>query len=209
MKLVSIVLLLTLATGFGKEPLTELIEKLVLLKSDVTVEGEKTYLKNDAIVRINGAGTSLFQAGRDAWPILLRHLDDKRESIASREVKGPYNVGHQCHWILSAQVVDLPKGYIKSKTREGKDGNWHTTPGMYYSFVPDLKGWFLKRGDRTINEMKIEVTKDILTMNDKIGYPTTEEETRIRGILLQQIKFFEEQEAKEKQTERAVPFDGE
>lgn len=209
MKLISIFLLFTLATAFGKEPFNKLIDKLVLLKSDVTIEAGNSYLKDEARERIGNAETSLVEAGRDAWPVLLQHLDDKRESIPSMEVTGPDTVGRQCHSLLSAQVVDLPEGYVQSKMRKGKDGEWHETPGMYYSFSPDLKSWFLNRGDRTLNEMKLEVIKDVLRMNDEIGYPSIEEKNRIRGLLQQQIKLLEDRRTKdEKQAGKAVLPDG-
>ena len=197
MKLISIFLLFSFAIAAGNESANNLIEKLVLLKSDVTVEDGTTFIKTEASVRINSAGSSLSHLGRDAWPVLLQHLDDERESVPAREVSGPYDVGHQCYCILSGQVVNLPKGYIKAKTREGKDGKGRMTPGLYYSFSPDLKNWLHERREWTLTRMQLEVITNVLKENDEIGYANNEDRDRIRGLLLEHIKLLESKQAKE------------
>ena len=99
------ILLCGILTAAGKDPYDNQIDKLVLHKSDVTVEDEETYIESEADTRIAHARASLIKAGRDAWPILLEHLDDKRESTAVRAVSGPYTVSQQCYWILWEQLV--------------------------------------------------------------------------------------------------------
>jgi len=50
----------------------------------------------------------------------------------------------------------------------------------------------------SLDEMKLEVIKDVLEQNDKMGYSSPKEEDEIRGLLQKQIKLFEERAAKVK-----------
>ena len=167
-------------------------------KGDTFEKDGKKYINGSAASRISLAAAELTGSGKDAWPILFAHLNDKRPSYAAREVIGPYDVGHQCYYILYYQVADPPQGYYKSKVRKGKDGKYHSRPGAYVEFKPDLITWLETRKHKSLNEMRLEVMKNILVKDNEIGYPDKAMEDEIQGILNKEINRLQEAVNQEK-----------
>ena len=73
------------------------------------VESEEKFKR----IQFREAHLELTAAGREAWPALFDHLDDKRPSDAAKQVMGPYDIGHQCYYLLYYQVVNMPKGFTE------------------------------------------------------------------------------------------------
>ena len=169
----------------------ELIEMLPYKKGDTYKKDGKNYINGEAASRISLAAAELTGSGKDAWPILFAHINDRRPSYAAREVVGPYDVGHQCYYILYYQVAMPPRGYYKSKVRKGKDGKYHSRPGAYVHFKPDLTTWLKDRKHKSLNEMRLEIMRDILVKDNEIGYPDKVTQDEIQGILNKEISRLE------------------
>ena len=127
-----------------------LIDTLVLF--DVDVEGK--FYKEGVIERIESAADKLHSLGKKSWPVLFRHLDDRRPSIPAAQVSGPYTVGQQCYHILRGQIVSYPKGYPPYKGSHADD-----LDGL---FKPNLKEWLEQRMDKPLEEIRIETVEYVL-----------------------------------------------
>jgi len=65
----------------------------------------------------------LIELGEKAFPLLVAHLDDKRESIPFRNHYLEHSVGDACYWNIYFQLTDLPRGYSTyGYSRKGRDG---------------------------------------------------------------------------------------
>ncbi len=66
--------------------------------------------KSDPKAAAYAAAERIRTYGKDAFPYLLKHLDDQRQSVAFRRVL-PSTVGDACFCIIRDQVFNLPKDY--------------------------------------------------------------------------------------------------
>lgn len=139
----------------------ELIEMLVV--------EEKEYSENFKRFQLNEAHLELVAAGKDAWPILFKHLDDKRPSEAARQVTGPHDVGHQCYYILHSQVVKLPKGFYTSRGIQ-----------VFNDFKPNIRDWLTQRQDKSLNEIRLETCKENLKIQKTSKYFLKSKDNRIK-----------------------------
>jgi hypothetical protein len=131
-----------------------LIEELVLTEKDTFPMDGRSYLRGEALTRINEASSRLVAAGKDSWPQLFAHLQDKRPSTPSAEVTGPYYVGQKCCFLLRDQVMDFPKGYPYQKT----------LADHRISFRPSIASWLTRRQERSLDEIRYEVLAILIDM---------------------------------------------
>jgi hypothetical protein len=80
----------------------------------------------------------LQENGATAFPFLVNHLKDHRQSVAMRRVI-PHDVGDACYCIITRQLYALPDGYGGSFYRKGRDGKLHERS----VFSIDLFSYFL------------------------------------------------------------------
>jgi hypothetical protein len=133
-----------------------LVEKLVLTDQDTFEQRGQTYLRSASVRRIEDAAHTLVAAGKQSWAVVLRHLDDKRESTPTQETTGPYAVGGQCYAILRHQVVSFPRGYPRSKVSpESK---------LDEMFQPTLEEWLIARKDQPLEKMRVEVLEHLIAL---------------------------------------------
>jgi hypothetical protein len=133
-----------------------LVEKLVLTNQDTFEDGGQTYLRRESAARIGEAARTLSAAGKKSWVVVMRHLNDKRHSTPTRETTGPHDVGGQCHAILRAQVVSLPRGYPRSKISPEST--------LDQMFQPTLKQWLIGRKDEPLEKMRVEVLEHLIAL---------------------------------------------
>src|SRR5690606_6100810 len=73
------------------------------------------------------AGRKLSAYGVAAFPHMVKHLDDNRQSVAFRRVL-PSTVGDACFCIIRGELIPLPEDYEMSIARAGADGQLHERP---------------------------------------------------------------------------------
>ena len=108
-----------------------------------------------------------------AFPVLIKHLDDKRQSINFRNHSEGNSVGHACYWILHFQLQDRPMGYSEyGYSREGRDGEQHPKPYHVDSPFADAGGlekWLEANEKLNYREKQIKCLNWLLEKEKLIG----------------------------------------
>lgn len=113
-----------------------------------------------------------------AFPVLLKHLDDKRESIQFRNHYINNSVGNACYWNIYYQLQDRPDDYSQyGYSRMGKDGKNHPKPyweGTPFDEAGGLREWLSANADLSYTQKQIECLQWLLEKEKIIGAPDDE-----------------------------------
>lgn len=108
-----------------------------------------------------------------AFPILIEHLDDKRQSINFRNHFLANSVGDACNWIIYFQLEDQPENYSEyGLSRLGRDGNQHTKPyweGTPFDDAGGIKEWLEENKELSYGKMQIKCLQWLLDRERAIG----------------------------------------
>jgi len=132
--------------------------------------------KNDPRLLAIQAAEKLTKQGTNAFPKLLEHLNDNRQSVAFRRVI-PHDVGDACFCIIRGQIFNLPGDYKGSFYRVGADEKLHARPLFFKPALFDRKTlpkWLEQRKDKTLQEMQIEALTWLIEQERKIGFRNVE-----------------------------------
>jgi hypothetical protein len=127
-----------------------------------------------------GAKRQLIAMGKDAFPALLAHGDDKEYSLTqSYSVYYDHSVGEVCLQIIEQQVDLVGMNY---KARKGADGKWHGFSSYFSKYYvaggnqrSALKKWYDGHETKTLKEMQIEVLEWRIEHEKAIGFPGEDE----------------------------------
>lgn len=128
--------------------------------------------RNDPRVLAITAAERLTKKGKRAYPKLLEHLDDNRQSVAFRRVI-PHDVGDACFCIIRNQIFPLPQDYRGSFYRTGSDNTLHARPFFLKPALFDrrtLPKWLDERKDKTLRDMQIEALSWLIAQERTIGF---------------------------------------
>jgi hypothetical protein len=133
--------------------------------------------RNDTRVIAHEAARELERRGKAAFPVLLAHLGDGRQSIALRRTL-PSTVGDACFCLIERQVFNLPEDYRGSMYRVGADGMQHErplflAPGMFDTST--VAGWLGQREHATLAELQTEALAWLIEQEKKIGFRSHED----------------------------------
>lgn len=110
-----------------------------------------------------------------AFPILIEHLEDPRQSINFRNHHLGNSVGHACQGILYFQLQDQPDDYSEyGYSRPGRDGQDHPKPywkGTPFDDAGGVKPWLEENKNLKYAEMQIKCLQWLLEREKKIGVP--------------------------------------
>jgi len=195
-------IVLPFVCGCGEEPSTKkdigsqveaLIEKLAISEEPAgkkpIYSPDRDTPKTDKRVIAYEAACELKKHGKRAFPFLLRHLDDKRQSVAFRRVI-PHDVGDACFCIIRDQVFCLPKDYRGSIYRTGGDGKMHER--AYFS-APDLftyktiGPWLEARKGKSLEAMQVEALEWLIEQEKRIGFQDEEAKKKFLYPLERQL----------------------
>jgi hypothetical protein len=136
----------------------------------------------------------LVNLGKDAFPILIRHMNELHYSRSKRiAVLSSQSVGRVCYAIIEKQVDIVGMTY---KSRIGSDGHWHrcrryfsqfSANGEYYT-QEGLSRWWKKYHHLSIRALQIEVLLWGIDREQRIGFPEKGDKARYLNPLL--IKLF-------------------
>jgi hypothetical protein len=142
--------------------------------------------------------------GAVAFPFLIKHLNDRRQSVAMRRVM-PANVGDACYCIITQQLYALPDGYRGSFYRKGSDGELHERPVSMVDLFShqSLTAWLEKRKGKSLTEMQIEALSWVIEKERAIGARTKDDENEFLAPLETRLKSLKA--SLSKSTERNAP----
>ncbi len=118
------------------------------------------------------AAEELKSFGKAAFPCLLKHLDDRRQSVAFRRVL-PSTVGDACFCIIQEQVVPLPDDYPGSFYRTGANGDYCERPVFFRPGPFDentIRSWLEERNLKSLVEMQVEGLEWLIAEEKRIGF---------------------------------------
>ena len=121
------------------------------------------------------AFNKLYEMKAAAIPIMVEHLDDKRQSINFRNHRAGNSVGHACYWNIYYQLQDRPRDYSRyGYSRAGRDGEDHPKPywtGTPFDDAGGLEEWLEENRDLNYVEMQIKCLNWLLEREKLIGAP--------------------------------------
>ena len=131
--------------------------------------------------------------GEVAFPVLVKHLDDKRQSINFRNHYVGNSVGDACYWNIYFQLQDRPRGYSRyGYSRKGRDGEDHPKPywaGTPFDEAGGLSEWLAVNENLNYQEKQIKCLNWLLDKEKLIGGPDAE--SYFINILPLQIRILE------------------
>ena len=108
-----------------------------------------------------------------AFPFMVEHLNDERQSIPFRNHYTGYSVGNACYWNLYFQLQDRPSGYSSyGLSRRGRDGEYHTKPywqGTPFDDSGGLVKWLVENVELSYAEKQIKCLNWLLEKEKAIG----------------------------------------
>jgi hypothetical protein len=128
-----------------------------------------------------------------AFPVLIKHLDDKRQSTNFRNHFLANSVGNACYWNIYYQLQDRPDNYSSyGEGRTGRDGRHHTKPyweGTPFDEAGGIKQWIDRNKNLTYLEMQIKCLQWLLDKEKKIG--ASDANSYFENILPLEIRILE------------------
>ena len=156
------------------------VDQLVFTDGDATNEPvfspgvkDKSPEYAERFKKVREAFDALTKLKVNAFPVLLKHLDDKRQSINFRNHYLANSVGDACMWIIVFQLQDRPKGYSSyGYQRKGKDNKDHPKPyweGTPFDDAGGVKKWIAQNENLSYIEMQVKCLQWLLEGEKKIG----------------------------------------
>lgn len=158
----------------------ELVDQLVLNEGKASNEpvlspgvADKSPEYTQRFKKVQDAFGKLTELKFKAFPVLVKHLDDKRQSINFRNHYVANSVGDACMWNIYFQLQDRPRNYSKyGYQRKGRDGSSHPKPyweGTPFDDAGGIAKWLEQNKDLSYIEMQIKCLNWLLDGEKKIG----------------------------------------
>lgn len=137
-----------------------LFDQLAITAADTYLQDGQQHVRLATYERIKLAMEQLHQAGEQAWPHWIAHLDDKRPSTLSAQVIGPPpDIGHKCYYAIRYQLIDLPKEFRRSKTSADNQ----------IDFGPSLCVWLENRKAWSLDQMRCDVLAQLIKIETEVN----------------------------------------
>jgi hypothetical protein len=157
----------------------------------------------EAQEKVEKARKKLIALGKDAFPALIEHVQDKGYSrpISTAILRG-LSVGEVCFMIIEGQV-DLAG--IRYKSRDGSDGYHYVHRGYFSQYCKKawytrdgLRKWWKDNKNRSLKEMQIEALKWAIARERRIGFPGKKDREHYLDPLLEELNRLTKKEPKKK-----------
>ena len=110
--------------------------------------------------------------------MLIKHLDDKRQSINFRNHHLGNSVSHACYWNIYFQLQDRPPDYSRyGYSRKGRDGKDHPKPywkGSPFDEAGGLREWLTANENLNYQQKQIKCLNWLLEREKLIGAPNAQ-----------------------------------
>ncbi|WP_425397551.1 hypothetical protein [Aeoliella sp.] len=177
-----------------------LVDQLVFAEGDATDQPtlspgirDNSDEYRERFERCQKAFSKLMEYKQLAFPVLVEHLDDKRQSINFRNHHMGNSVGDACYWNLYYQLQDRPEGYSRyGYMRKGRDGENHVKPyweGTPFDEAGGIVKWLKASAKLNYTEKQIKCLKWLLEKEKKIG--AADAESYFINILPLEIQILE------------------
>lgn len=184
-------------TSKESQSIEELVDQLVFADGNASNEpvfspgvNDKSPEYAQRFKKVQDAFDKLAKSKVRAFPILVKHLDDKRQSINFRNHYLANSVGDACMWIIYFQLQDRPKNYSKyGYQRKGRDGQNHPKPyweGTPFDDAGGIAKWLEQNKNLSYTEMQIKCLNWLLEGEKKIG--ASDAESYFENILPLEIQ---------------------
>jgi hypothetical protein len=143
--------------------------------------------------KVEQARGKLIELGKDAFPVLIEHLNDKgySRSIPTAILRS-LSVGDVCFLIIEDQV-DLFASR-RCKSRQGADGQLHVFHRYFSKYCKrawytqaGMQAWWKEHKSQTLKEMQIEALRWDIEDERKIGFPSKEDEEEYLSPYLEKL----------------------
>lgn len=167
-------------TAKDSQIVEELVNQLVLTEGKASNEpvfspgvDDKSPEYAQRFKKVQDAFGKLTELKVKAFPVLVKHLEDKRQSINFRNHYLANSVGDACMWNIYFQLQDRPRNYSKyGYQRKGRDGSSHPRPyweGTPFDDAGGIAKWLEQNKDLSYTEMQIKCLNWLLDGEKKIG----------------------------------------
>jgi hypothetical protein len=166
----------------------EVIEGLI---DELAISSGPTGDAGDRRARAFAAVEKLSALGKQAFPYLLEHLDDHRESVELQRLNRRQDVGEACYCIIAYQILDIPSDYAIPIVRIGSDGELHQRPfaveqGLFDSST--IAAWLKQREAEPLAALQVEALEWLLEQENKIGYPDSKSKATFHDPLVRHLE---------------------
>ena len=172
----------SVATKQQEDEIRALIEQLVFADGEATNQpvlspGVRNHTEEyrKRFETCLNAFRKLYEFKELALPIMIEHLDDKRQSINFRNHNLGNSVGDACYWNIYFQLQDRPRDYSRyGYSRTGRDGQDHVKPyweGTPFDESGGLKQWMEENSKLSYTEMQTKCLNWLLEKEKAIGAP--------------------------------------
>lgn len=137
-------------------PSGEVIEGLV---SELAISSGPAEDAGERRARAYAAVERLSELGKHAFPYLLKHLDDNRESVELQRLNRRQTVGEACYCIIVYQIFSVPPDYFVPVVRTGADGELHQRPFSVEQGIFDsssITAWLKQREADPLAALQVE-----------------------------------------------------
>jgi hypothetical protein len=166
--------LITQLRSPNKDPNPRLDQRIRDYPKDYDFEAQK---------KVSAARDKLRKMGKDAFPMLIEHVNDSGycQATSSGAVFRGQSVGEVCFGIINQQVDVAGMNY---KSRQGTDGEFHvyedyfsqfSAKGEYYT-QDGLRRWWKDHQHQLLKEMQIEALRWAIAREKKIGFPAKDDQ---------------------------------
>lgn len=177
-----------------RQHIEALIERLAISQGKATDEPVYTPSidtpSSDPRVQAYEAAKELTAYGKTAFPQLLAHLDDPRQSVAFRRIL-PATLGLACYAIIEDEVYPMPEDYRGSFYRTGADGKAYERPLFVKAGLFDrssVAAWLAAREQKSLLEIQIEALGWLIEEENRIGYPAENDREQFLYPLERQLE---------------------
>lgn len=184
-------------TAKETQSVEELVDQLVFADGKASNEpvfspgvNDKSPEYSQRFAKVQEAFGKLTKLKVKAFPVLVKHLKDERQSINFRNHYLGNSVGDACMWCIYFQLQDRPKNYSKyGYQRKGRDGSSHPKPyweGTPFGDAGGIAKWLEQNQDLSYVEMQIKCLNWLLDGEKKIG--ASDAESYFENILPLEIQ---------------------
>jgi hypothetical protein len=156
-------------------------------------EAQKAEERRKRFEACEAAFQKLLEFKMASFPLLVEHLDDKRQSINFRNHYLANSVGDACRWNIYFQLVDTPENYSSyGYARTGRDRKDHPKPaweGTPFDDAGGVREWLEENKSLSYLGMQIKCLQWFLDKEKAIG--ASDAESYFLNILPLEVRILE------------------
>lgn len=145
---------------------------------------------------VEDARRKLISLGKDAFPFLIEHINDKEYSLSfSTSILRGFSVGEVCFMIIERQV-DLAG--VAYKGRDGSDGKSHVHRRYFSQYCAGrwftqagIQKWWETHQQLSLREMQIEALRWAIQREQNIGFSGENDRKHYLGPLQERLRKLE------------------